>query len=148
MKKLMILALASVLSFVSCSNDSIDEVTAKQPSKSEKINKSAGREAEDQPRIRFASPYELYYGDVLLKEETGEIVKQVSGVIKGSETDRRQGHIQCSFTDATNNATIYLVQVYGDGQPSTYWIVYEHANGSMSVWQNPGSPCSHFHDLP
>lgn len=101
----------------------------------------------DKRELRFVSPFEVYFGDERLKEETGYYADIVANAILHPELSRK-AIVQCSFKDHTNNATIVLTQVYGDGQPSTYWVSYVHADGTVTTWQNPGSPCSQFSDIP
>lgn len=134
MKKLIFASILMLASMTACQNENSND---------EFVSPKRVENASKKTFLKYVSPSEVYINDVRLIEETGKYADIVSNIILHPEVSR-SANIQCSFKDQENGTIVYLTQVYGDGAPSTYWISYVHADGSISTYPNPGYPCSAF----
>jgi hypothetical protein len=71
-------------------------------------------------------------GEELKPDNTSE-GEEVLLLLKGSEFSRRRALIYCQAQ--FNNHTVSLVEVSGNGQPRTYWMIYTYNDGHQEVYQ-------------
>ncbi|MCQ4139191.1 hypothetical protein [Chryseobacterium sp. EO14] len=141
MKKLLLLALASSLTFLSCTNnDDVFLEKSPQTTKTEKINKIAGREAESKLDVSFN-------GQPLTEAQGEDAEFAISFLLNQatSETDRRTAHIDCQV-QLNPGYQAYLVTVSGDGQPPRQFIGIYH-NGEVTLYLNDGLDCRSMYQI-
>lgn len=138
MKKLIILAMIGMITtLTSCSNESI---TGSDPIQ---VNKNTSAKS-DSPLITYKTASEVYYKGEQMKESRSEDALSAQESIKSQSTSRRVGTNQCVF-EFDDGLQVYLTQVSGNGQASTYWITFVDSTG-MHTYQNPGLTCNNIRE--